>query len=165
MDMGYSAANELHIAGQYPKKSDCQAKMSDLFEGIVCMGEGIDVDGVIQRLRRLYGVSTDKALGEAMGVPSTTLSSWRKNARVPMPECVQAVRKYRCSWDWLLTGAAGGVRDEGEIYVTDERMQRIAAFLQHWGATRNADEKAWLEMQLARAVPEYAEWLAKRSKA
>lgn len=143
--------------------------MSYLFEGIVCMDEGVDVSGVIQRLRQLYGVDTDAALSDALGVAKTTLSSWRKNARVPFPECVQAVRKYRCSWDWLLTGAGagavGGVRDEGEIYVTDERMQRIAAFLQHWGATRNADEKAWLEMQLARAVPEYAEWLATRSKA
>jgi hypothetical protein len=126
------------------------------------MVDGIDVGGVIRRLRQLYGVDTDIALSEALGVPKTTLSSWRTKSRLPIEECVQAVRKYRCSWDWLLTGAGvAGVSEEGAGYEAgDERMQRIAAFLRHWATTRNADERAWLEMQLARAVPEYAEWLA-----
>lgn len=172
MDMRYDA-DALHIAGQYPKKSDCQAKLSDLCEGIGFMAEGIDVAGVIQRLRQLYGAATDKALSEALGVPTSTLSSWRTKARVPFEECVQAVREYRCSWDWLLTGAGvGGVRDEATGTYDPlggiehgERMQRIAAFLHHWATTRSPDEQAWLEMQVARAVPEYAEWLASQGGA
>ncbi|MGN6654753.1 MAG: helix-turn-helix domain-containing protein [Rhodanobacter sp.] len=131
------------------------------------MAEGIDVAGVMQRLRTLYGAATDAALSEAIGVPKTTLSSWRTKGRLPIEECVQAVRRFRCSWDWLLdgTGTRGVQDDERGTYDAqplDERMQRIAAFLRHWGATRNADEQAWLEMQLARAVPEYAEWLARQ---
>jgi hypothetical protein len=72
------------------------------------------------------------------------------------------------SLDWLLLGvgpmhgdAAAAPLIEGS---GDPRMQRMAGFLSHWNATHNEDEKAWLEMQLARSIPEYAEWVATRGK-
>lgn len=131
------------------------------------MGEPINADDVVDRLRELYGVVTDQALSEAIGVPKTTISSWRSRNRAPYDECVDAVRKFRSSLDWLLFGTgAHVVRDVQGIYdaTSNDRMQRITEFLVHWAASRNEDEQAWLEMQLARAVPEYAEWLAARGK-
>lgn len=128
------------------------------------MGEAIDVGDVVDRLRKLYGVVTDQGLSEALGVPKTTISSWRTRNRAPYDACIEAVRKYRTSLDWLLFGEqVQGVRDDGPPpYLVEEsaRTARITTFLRHWAATRTDDDQAWLEMQLARAVPEYAEWLA-----
>lgn len=134
-------------------------------------GEPLDANAVVDRLRALYGVQTDTALARRLGMQnSTTVSSWRTRNRVPYDECVEAVQKFRISFDWLLLGiepetagtATGQARAEAP---TDERMQRLARFLAHWAKTHGEDEKVWLEMQFARAVPEYAEWVAQRSKA
>lgn len=134
------------------------------------MGEPLDARAVVDRLQQLYGVATDSALAQALGMKnSTTVSSWRTRNRVPYDECVDAARKFRVSFDWLFLGIgephAGRTtpRAPGTGPV-DERMQRLADFLGHWADTRGDDEKVWLEMQLARAVPEYAEWVAQRRK-
>lgn len=131
------------------------------------MGEPINADDVVDRLRALYGVPTDQALSEAIGIPKTTISSWRSRNRAPYDACIEAVRKYRSSLDWLLFGTGvHGVRDDSaaryDVGTDDERTRRLTAFLRHWAATRSEDDQAWLEMQLARAVPEYAQWLAAR---
>lgn len=164
MDMGYSAAGVLHNSHHSPQFSDSQAKSSDKYARGVSMEEPIHVGDVVERLRKLYGVTTDQGLSEALGVPKTTISSWRTRNRAPYDACVEAVRKYRTSLDWLLFGEeAHGVRDEGPPpYLVSEspRTARITAFLRHWAATRGEDDQAWLEMQLARAVPEYAQWVA-----
>lgn len=135
------------------------------------MGEPINAGDVVDRLRVLYGVVTDQGLSEAIDVPKTTISSWRSRHRAPYDICVDAVLKYRSSLDWVIFGTGSPRRvgdDERGHYDAgdpgDERMQRITAFLRHWAATRSDDDQAWLEMQLARAVPEYAEWLAGQGK-
>jgi hypothetical protein len=43
-------------------------------------------------------------------------------------------------------------------------LHRVSAFLEHWNAARSNHDLVWLEMQLARSIPEYAEWLAARGK-
>lgn len=132
------------------------------------MGEPLDAIAVVNRLRELYGVLTDTALADALRVPNTTISSWRSRNRVPYEECVEAVRKFRVSFDWLLLGRGERSCDAATglpaAATDDPRLQRLAGFLAEWAATRSDDEKAWLEMQLARAVPEYAEWVAARTR-
>lgn len=133
------------------------------------MAQGLVAGEVVDRLRTLYSVSTDKALATAMGVPTTTVSSWRSRNRVPYDECVVAVRKFRCSFDWLFLGigAEPGLDMPYAVHErsgTDPRLRRLTQFIGYWQSTHGEDEKAWLEMQVARAVPEYTEWVAQRSR-
>ena len=39
-----------------------------------------------------------------------------------------------------------------------ERGMRLCAFVQWWMACHDADDQAWLEKQVERAVPEFAAW-------
>lgn len=124
---------------------------------------------VIDRMRQVIGVKTDIALGAYFKLGTSAVSNWRQRDRLPYEECVNLSIRKGVSLDWLILGAGEaspsyvthGVRDDGE---SDERMTRLHQFIDHWQATRGDDDQVWLEMQLARAVPEYAEWLAARGK-
>lgn len=41
---------------------------------------------------------------------------------------------------------------------TGGRSNRLCQFARYWMETRAADDQAWLEKQIERAVPEYADW-------
>jgi len=129
------------------------------------MTELIDVNTVIDRLRALHGVSSDSALAKVLNTPTTTVSSWRTRQRVPFDECVEAVRRFHVSFDWLLLGVGSDGQPAAsnncgiDRDATGHRVQRMMQFLMHWNVHRTPDEMAWLEMHLARTVPEYAEWL------
>jgi hypothetical protein len=124
---------------------------------------------VIDRMRQVVGVQTDTALGSYFGLGSSAVSNWRQRNSVPYAECVNLSIRKGVSLDWLILGiesphlaiAGQRVHDAGEV---DERMQRLHLFVDHWDATHGADDKVWLEMQLARSVPEYAEWVAARGR-
>jgi hypothetical protein len=124
---------------------------------------------VIDRMRQVAGVKTDTALGAYFGLGTSAVSNWRQRGTIPYDECVILSIRKGASLDWLILGietsgrttAGHRVHDAG---LGDERMQRLHQFLDHWDATRGADDKVWLEMQVARAVPEYAEWVAARAK-
>ena len=124
---------------------------------------------VIDRMRQVVGVKTDTALGNYFGLGSSAVSNWRQRNSVPYDECVILSIRKGASLDWLILGIGTGdpvyagqrVHDAAGV---DERMQRLHQFVDHWDAVRSADDKVWLEMQVARAVPEYAEWIAARGK-
>jgi hypothetical protein len=124
---------------------------------------------IIDRMQEVVGVRTDIALGQYFSYGSSTVSGWRTRNKVPYEECMILAKRKGVSLDWLLLGTGSIHGDTAPAPITegssnDPRMQRIGGFLLHWTATHNEDEKAWLEMQLARAVPEYAEWVASRGK-
>lgn len=124
---------------------------------------------VIDRMRQVVGVATDIALGAYFGLGSSAVSNWRQRNSVPYDECVILSIRKGASLDWLILGigspdpvyAGRRVHDDAGL---DERLQRLHQFVDHWDATRGDDDKVWLEMQVARAVPEYAEWVAARAK-
>ena len=41
---------------------------------------------------------------------------------------------------------------------TGGRSNRLCQFARYWMETKPADDQAWLEKQIERAVPEYADW-------
>jgi len=169
-DMEYDSSCVTHKSYGYPKISDSQANNSHISEECVVTGEPLNASAVVDRLRDLYEERSDSALAKTLGVPTTTVSSWRTRNRVPFDQCVEAVRKFRISFDWLLLGIGrDGARPTNEQRwvgdrATDERMDRMMQFLVQWDGNRTADEVIWLEMQISRAVPEYAEWVASRKK-
>lgn len=124
---------------------------------------------IIDRMQEVVGVRTDIALGQHFGYGTSTVSGWRTRNKVPYEECMILAKRKGVSLDWLLlgTGAMHGEATSAAITEgssSDPRMHRIGGFLVHWMGTHNEDEKAWLEMQLARSIPEYAEWVATRGK-
>lgn len=125
----------------------------------------LNAGAVIDRMQQVVGVRTDIALGKYLGFGTSTVSGWRTRNRVPYEECVILAKRKGVSLDWLLLGT--GTMDGAMLppgVPDDARLHRLDQFLAHWHATRSDDDQVWLEMQLARAVPEYAEWLAARGK-
>lgn len=123
---------------------------------------------VINRMRQAVGVDTDIALGAVFGLRTAAVSGWRSRNKVPYEECVILAQRKNISMDWLLfgigspdlaRGAAAGDDDGG-----DPRLQRLLGFFRTWMGTHGEDSKAWLEMQLARAIPEYADHVATRKQ-
>lgn len=127
----------------------------------------IDADGVIDRMREVAGVATDIALGELLLHGSSAVSTWRRRGTVPYADCVNLAMRKGVSLDWMLLGvgqkfapAVAGVAEPEPPAYGDPRVARMVRFIQAWQAGHEPDEVAWLERTLARAVPEYAEWLA-----
>jgi hypothetical protein len=121
---------------------------------------------VINRLRQLFGVSTDLELAEKMGTGRTAPSNWRNRNSIPFELVADVARKHQVSLDWLIFGAAlpmpAGVGSasvahaEGALMSTEAK--RISQFVEFWDSSKPHTEMVWLEVQLRRAVPEYAEW-------
>lgn len=73
--------------------------------------------------------------------------------------------KMGVSLDWLLSGTGLAVRETPAPYAAptpDPRAERLAAFMRAWCADHGEEENIWLECQIMRAVPEYAEFRANR---
>lgn len=129
---------------------------------------GIQAGPVINRMREAAGVDTDIALGAEFGYRTSAVSGWRQRNKVPYEECVILAQRKSVSVDWLLFGvgspdlaeAAAATGDDG----SDPRLQRLVGFFRSWMATHGEDSKAWLEMQIARAIPEYADHVAARKQ-
>ena len=122
---------------------------------------------VIDRLQHVLGVATDTAVGAHFGHATSTVSGWRSRHKVPYEECVNLAIRKGVSLDWLLLGLgeplASAPAGDGHADAAEEpRLARLLGFLRAWFAGHDDDGKAWLEMQLARVVPEYAEWVASR---
>jgi len=131
------------------------------------MGD-LNAGPVIDRLQQVLGVATDTALGSHFGHKPSTVGGWRNRNHVPFAECVDLANRKGLSLDWLLLGlgeplaSARDIADLDPDYGDEPRLARLLGFLRHWFAAHDEDGRAWLEMQLARAVPEYAEWVAQR---
>jgi len=124
---------------------------------------------VIDRMQQVIGVQTDIALGAYFSRGSSAVSNWRSRGTVPFEECVILAKRKGVSLDWLLLGLGTMDSAIADFRVLDgdavaPRLRRLSGFLAHWTATRSDDEQVWLEMQLARAIPDYAEWVSARSK-
>jgi|SRR5690348_1054934 len=133
----------------------------------------IDADAVIDRMREVAGVATDIALCAKLELGTSAVSTWRRRNSVPYAECVILALRHGVSLDWLLLGL--GTRHAGSIMqnavtepgaqpYADPRVARIVGFVRAWQASHDSDDVAWLERTLARAVPEYAEWLAAQTQ-
>lgn len=102
---------------------------------------------VLDRLQQVYEVSTDAALARAMGLPGSTVGSWRKRGRVPDTICIGVHDAKGVSLDWLLTGV--GPR-EARVAETPH----LAAAIKPEGNPANS---AWVQECYARVQSACAE--------
>ena len=59
---------------------------------------------VIDKLKEVFSVKSDRALAKAMGVAPTTVNSWRQRQSIPYAECVRIAVEKKLDLNWLLTG-------------------------------------------------------------
>jgi hypothetical protein len=122
--------------------------------------EQLAIHGVIERLRQVFGAATDLELAAKMGVGRTAPSNWRNRNSIPYDLCATVARDHGVSLDWLIFGAALPTMRAGAS-VGHERSaeaQRLSQFVDFWDQSRPHNEMVWLEHQVRRAIPEYADW-------
>ena len=113
-------------------------------------------------------VSTRK-LSEQINIPYSTLSNYASGSRQPKWDLLQALHtSIGINLAWFVTGEGpmyesqrgSSANEERAVYnVTSERETRLISFIQEWMKNQDESEQAWLEVQLARAVPEYNDYL------
>lgn len=66
--------------------------------------EDLNTQDVIERISSAYGVSTQKALAEVLGVPSNSVSTWVQRNSFPGKAIIQCSLDTGADLNWLLTG-------------------------------------------------------------
>lgn len=59
---------------------------------------------VLQRLRKVADVTTNKELSVVLGINEKTLSGWSNRNSMPIETILEAAEKYKCDLNWLLLG-------------------------------------------------------------
>jgi hypothetical protein len=71
-----------------------------------------EVDAVLSRMKKIFGVERDADLARALAISPQTLSSWRQRAAVPYALCAECAKTKGASLDWLLYGEGSMMRGE-----------------------------------------------------
>ncbi|MFA9499928.1 helix-turn-helix domain-containing protein [Mannheimia sp. E30BD] len=72
---------------------------------------------VLQRLRKVADVTTNKELSVVLGINEKTLSGWSNRNSMPIETILEAAKKYKCDLNWLLLGES-----KEQKLDTSERM-------------------------------------------
>ncbi len=95
--------------------------------------------------------------------------------RAPGDLLAKIVTEFQVNALWLLTGkgemqsdSVNILRETPPCYSTDQeafaavnqRQARLAMFIQYWIKEKSEEDQIWLEGQLNRFVPDYAEFIA-----
>lgn len=151
-----------HFADAISPNVKAQELLAINFTNRESKGGRLETARIIERMRSALGVSTNVALAEAVGVGSSALSNWIKRDVPAYDVIVDFATKNGLSLDWLVYGVGAMKQDAEQSPPTFRTAQaaRISYFVKSWDDAKPADELAWLEQQIKRAVPEYAEWLS-----
>ena len=76
------------------------------------------VDDIIERLKKYYEESADYKLAQKLGLPSPTISTWRRRGTIDLLRLIPICKGI--NWHWLITG-------EGEMrYDAQRDLKRTA---------------------------------------
>lgn len=64
----------------------------------------LPVSDILDRLRGAYGAATETELARILGVPQTTLSSWKSRHSIPLSVLIFRAAELDISLDWLIFG-------------------------------------------------------------
>ncbi|MCK3655779.1 hypothetical protein A4G19_08420 [Pasteurellaceae bacterium Macca] len=59
---------------------------------------------IIEQIKNLEGIKSDKDLAQICGVPTSTLSNWKNRNAFPLSVILNFSEKHNVSLDWLITG-------------------------------------------------------------
>ena len=98
------------------------------------------------------------------GIPYRTLQGYVADQIVPGGESLIKIHtELGVSMEWLLMG-------QGEMYQTKSKSSNtneselIPDWLKKWWEEADDKHRIWLEVQLKRCFPEYAQWIEKHSE-
>jgi transcriptional regulator with XRE-family HTH domain len=96
------------------------------------------------------------------GIPYRTIQGCIADSSTPSSQLIIKIcKELHISADWLLTG-------EGEMYRTKlgPKVTSVPVFewLNKWWDNANEKHRYWLEVQMEKCFPEYAQWLKERSQ-
>ncbi|MBI5441344.1 MAG: helix-turn-helix domain-containing protein [Deltaproteobacteria bacterium] len=74
------------------------------------MGAGVDVAGVIRRMKEATGTQTDEELGTYLKKSRQTVGNWRARESVPWPDMFEVARRTGASLDYLALGEGPPLR-------------------------------------------------------
>ena len=119
-----------------------------------------------------------KDFADQVGVPYSTMLNYSQGKSVPKFDFILALHNFGINLDWFVTGVGEMYRANRDVAPlayqfpnvtkkvgveesnadTGGRALRLCEFAKWWMANRSPDDHVWLEKQIERNVPEYAEW-------
>lgn len=105
--------------------------------------------------------------------PYQTLMNYCKGRSYPKADFMNKLFCLGVSIDWLLSGSGRMMRAESPVMdkktleikeqqtIYRNRTERINTFIIDFMKSHGPDERAWLEMQIERAIPEFKMWKSK----
>lgn len=72
--------------------------------GAFMIGEMMDSQGILTRLMSAYGVGSQKALAERLGIPANNISGWIQRGSVPGNPIIKCALDTETDLRWLVTG-------------------------------------------------------------
>lgn len=88
---------------------------------------------IMDRLKQYYGVKTDKAVGEKLGVNANTIKTWSNRGKVPMDTLLKSIQNETISTDWLLTGEGEPKRKKAVVTEPKAKIKQITPVLDKEG--------------------------------
>ena len=120
----------------------------------------LETTQILQRLGEVLGTPTNMALAERLGVGPSAISNWIKRNTPPVQIMSDIAEQEGLSLDWLLFDAGNARRDAVVPKAATPQGKRLVEFILAWEQSKSVEELVWLEQQMKRAIPEYAEWQA-----
>jgi len=120
----------------------------------------LETTQILQRLGEVLGTPSNMALAERLGVGPSAISNWIKRNTPPVQIMSDIAEQEGLSLDWLLFDVGSARRDAVVPKAATAQGKRLVEFILAWEQSKPTEELVWLEQQMKRAVPEYAEWLA-----
>lgn len=101
-----------------------------------------------------------------LGMRANAFANRKRAGSLPWPEIIAALTSRGISLDAGVCGEDVRIREGGPNYDAgaslDPKLTRIQRWLSGWWKRATPDERIWAEVQLKRAFPELAEYLAHR---
>jgi transcriptional regulator with XRE-family HTH domain len=97
------------------------------------------------------------------GIPYRTIQGHVADINTPSSELIIKIcKELHISTDWLLTG-------QGEMYQIKSDRNKVTSvpvleWLNKWWEETDEKHQHWLEVQMGKCFPEYAQWLKERSQ-
>lgn len=104
--------------------------------------ENLSNSEILNRMQKVAGVRSAKALADFLGVPSSTLSTWKNKTAIPLDVIVSFSQRVSCNLEWLITGEEKKELDEmeTELLTRFKRLdfsQKLQVFNQLGGGQTN----------------------------
>lgn len=76
--------------------------------------ENLNAQAIVERISAAYGVSSQKALADALDVPANNISSWLQRESIPYKAIVKCALDTGMDLHWIVSGEFANAKHDGE---------------------------------------------------